>query len=222
MVGPTGTIIKELGQGKFSLKLGNVAVEVEAVVADIDDDGLLGIDVLQNESGGPADLLVSNGVLQVKGQEVPIIQVGLKSKIRKVTAADHGIIPARAEAVVNVYVDRYENDEFSTETDWLIEPTEHFTETYPLRMAASLVDINQGCTCKVRILNPFSTDVSIKQDAVVGKAEPIAGNRKLFIQKKVKKKKITFTWQGVLNCYKKELSNFKMWNQLLQEKLILT
>ena len=176
LVGPTGTAINELGQGTFSLKLGQVAVEVEAVVADIDDDGLLGIDVLQNGKGGPADLLLSKGVLQVKDEEVPIIQVGLKSKVRRVTAADHTIIPAKAEAVVNVYVDRYEYDEFSAETDWLIEPTEHFLDTYPLRMAATLVDINQGCTCKVRLLNPFSTEVSIKQDAVLGKAEPIVGH----------------------------------------------
>ena len=126
LVGPTGTAINEVGQGTFSLKLGQVAVEVEAVVADIDDDGLLGIDVLQNGKGGPADLLLSKGVLQVKDEEVPIIQVGLKSKVRRVIAADHTIIPAKAEAVVNVYVDRYEYDEFSAETDWIIEPTEHF------------------------------------------------------------------------------------------------
>ena len=95
-----------LGQGTFSLKLGQVAVEVEVVVADIDDDGLLGIDVLQNGKGGPADLLLSKGVLQVKDEEVPIIQVGSKSKVRRVTAAHHTIVPAKAEAVINVYVGR--------------------------------------------------------------------------------------------------------------------
>ena len=121
------------------------------------------------------------GVLQVKDEEVPIIQVGLKSKVRRVTAADHTIFPAKGEAVVNVYVDRYEYDEFSAETDWLIEPTEHFLDTYPLRMAATLVDINQGCTCKVRLLNPFSTEVSIKQDAVLGKAEPIVGHPQILL-----------------------------------------
>ena len=71
LVGPTGTVIDELGQGTFSLKMGEVEIEVEAVVADIDDDGLLGIDVLQNGNGGPTDLLLSKGVVRVQDEKVP-------------------------------------------------------------------------------------------------------------------------------------------------------
>ena len=99
LVGPTGTVINELGQGTFSLKLGEVEIEVEAVVADIDDDGLLGIDVLQNGNRGPADLLLSKGVLRIQDEEVPIIQVGLKSRVQRVTS-DHTVMPAQAEAVI--------------------------------------------------------------------------------------------------------------------------
>ena len=59
--------------------LGGIDTEVEAIVAEIDDDGLLGIDVLQNGKRGPADLLLSKRVLVVENKGVPIIQVGLKS-----------------------------------------------------------------------------------------------------------------------------------------------
>ena len=45
-------------------------------MAEIDDDGLLGIDVLQNGDGGPADLLLSKRMLAVQDNEVPIIQIG--------------------------------------------------------------------------------------------------------------------------------------------------
>ena len=175
LVGPTGTVIEELGQGEFSLKLGKVTVDVETAVADIDDDGLLGIDVLQNGSGGTAVLLLSKGVLQVKDQEVPIIQVGLESKVRKVTVSDHPIIPAKTEAMLDVSVERYEYDELLAETGWLIEPTDNFSETYPLRMASTRVDINQNKACKVKILNPYSTGVSLAQGAIVGKAKPMVG-----------------------------------------------
>ena len=120
LVGPTGTIINELGQGAFSLKLGEVEIEVEAVVADIDDDGLLGIDVLQNGNRGPADLLLSKGVLRIQNEEVPIIQVGLKSRVQRVTS-DHTIMPAQAEAVIRrVFTDRHDYSEVSTVSERII------------------------------------------------------------------------------------------------------
>ena len=40
-------------------------------------------------------------------------------------------------------------------------------------MASTLVDINQSCTYKVKVLDPYPTSVSIKQDTVIGRAEPI-------------------------------------------------
>lgn len=175
LVGASGAVIKELGKGSFKLRLGPMQLEVEAIVADIEDDGLLGVDILQNGDNGPADLMMSKGVLLIDEQEVPIIQVGMKTRTRRVTSADHFIIPAQCESVIDVYVERQEYDDFSSENDYLIEPTEHFQENYPLKMAATLVDISRGCTCKVRILNPFPTEMSIKQDAVVGQAVPIEG-----------------------------------------------
>ena len=182
LVGAGGVNIKELGKGKFTLQLGPVSMQTEAIVAEIDDDGLLGVDVLQNGEGRPTDLLMSEGVLKVDGKEVPIIQVGMKNRIRKVTSADHFVIPAQSEAVIDVYIERQEYDDFSAETDYIIEPTDHFKETYPLQMAPTLCDINQECTSKVRLLNPFPTAVSIKQDAVVGWAEPIDGTPKALVQ----------------------------------------
>ena len=153
LVGPTGTVINELGKGTFSLKLGEVEIEVEAVVADIDDDGLLGIDVLQDGQGGPADLLLSKGVLQVQDEEVPLIQVGLKRRVQRVTA-DHTIMPAQAEAVIRrVFTDRHDYSEVSTVSERIIKPTEHCSETYPLRMAATLVEFNQGRSCMVGLSN---------------------------------------------------------------------
>ncbi|MEW8545559.1 MAG: reverse transcriptase domain-containing protein [Candidatus Thiodiazotropha sp.] len=175
LIGAGGAIISEVGKGSFKLQLGPVQLQTDAIVAEIEDDGLLGIDVLQNRDDGPADILMSKGVLRVAGKEVPIIQVGMQNRVRRVTAADHYVIPAQSEAVIDVYVERQEYDDFSSETDYIIEPTTHFKETYPLQMASTLVDINNACSCKVRVLNPFPTAMSIKQDAVLGLAEPIEG-----------------------------------------------
>ena len=84
LVGASGNEIHGQGKGLFSIKLGTVQLETEAIVADIDDDGLLCVYVLQNGVSGPTDLLLSKGVLKVHDQEVPIIQVGIQNRIRKV------------------------------------------------------------------------------------------------------------------------------------------
>ena len=175
LVGASGVSIKGRGKGTFSIKLGMVEMTVEAIVADTDDDGLSGVDVLQNSKDGPIDILLSRGVLMIDKKEVPIIQVGVKTHVRKVTAADHFVIPAQSECVIDVYLKRHEYDDFTSEKDFIVEPTEHFQAEYPLQMASTLVDLNQACTGKVRVLNPFPTAVSIKQDAMIGKAEAIDG-----------------------------------------------
>jgi hypothetical protein len=56
---------------------------------------------------------------------------------------------------------------------FLIEPTEDFKDRYQLILACTLVDINGAATSKVRVLNPFSVDVKLRQDAVISKAEMV-------------------------------------------------
>ena len=182
-VGASGVSIKERGKGTFCLKLGSVKMKVEAIIAEIDDDGLLGVDILQNGKNGPVDLLMSKGVLMIDKKEIPIIQVGVNNRVRKVTAADHFVIPAETECVIDVYIERLEYDDFSSEKEYVVEPTDHFQAEYPLQMASTLVDITRACTCKVRMLNPFPTAMSIKQDAVIGRAEPIEGMPIVFTNK---------------------------------------
>ena len=115
---------------------------VETIVADIVDDGLLWADVLQNSKDGPIDILLSRGGLVIDKKEVPIIQVGVKTHVRKVTAVDHFVIPAQSECIIDVYPKRHEYDDFSSEKDFIVELTKHFQAEYPLQMASTIVDIN--------------------------------------------------------------------------------
>lgn len=46
-------------------------------------------------------------MLRVGDKEVPIIQVELQNRVRKVTAADHFVTPAQSEAIVDVFVERH-------------------------------------------------------------------------------------------------------------------
>lgn len=173
LVGAGGTPINEKGKAIFDIQIGPVSLQKEIIVAEIEDECLLGIDILQNDDGGPADLLLTKGVIVLKGQEIPCIQIGLKSEIRKVRAADHYTIPGYSEAVIDVMVDRSEADDSCVRAHYIIEPTAYFKETYPLQMASVLVDVNANPTCKIRLLNPFPNAAFVNQDAVLGQAEEI-------------------------------------------------
>ena len=170
LVGASGSPIKEKGKAMFTLHLGTARLQVEAVVADIEDDGLLGVDVLQNGVDGPTDLWLSKGVIKLNNLEVPIIQIGMNERIRNVTAAGHNIIPAQSEVMVDVHVEGKAYDDFSSESEYTIRPagTEH-----PLQVSPSLVDVKQSRKCEVRIVNPFDTAIAIKQNTILGIAEPI-------------------------------------------------
>ena len=54
-------------------------------------------------------------------------------------AADHSIIPTQSASVINVYIKRREYDDVSCESEYIIEPINHFQEECPLQMASTLV-----------------------------------------------------------------------------------
>ena len=100
-----------------------VNLQIEAIVAEIDDDALLGIDVLQNQYNGPTDLLMSKGILKMGDNEVPIVQVGINDRIRKVTPAYNCIIPAQSEVEKDVNIEGQIDDQ-ATKGMHLDESTE--------------------------------------------------------------------------------------------------
>ncbi|KAH3777819.1 hypothetical protein DPMN_179267 [Dreissena polymorpha] len=98
--------------------------------------------------------------------EIQIFQVGKIGKARRVVVAENMTVPGHAEAVV-----RFEADDDDTEADYAVEPTQLFKKRYPLQMATTLVNLNEAPTCKVRVLNPYPTEINLRQDAEIGIAE---------------------------------------------------
>ena len=96
-------------------------------------------------------------------------------------AADHYMIQGKCEQIIDVLVELQVPDYYSVKCEVIIEHSPLFTETYPLLMAPTVVDLNGGAKQKVRVLNLFNTEVSIKQDSVVGLAETFS-NMKTFVQ----------------------------------------
>ncbi|KAH3866623.1 hypothetical protein DPMN_029721 [Dreissena polymorpha] len=99
------------------MTLGPVEVTKEAVVADIEDQVLLGLDVLAGGNGEQADIFISKNVISLRGREIPLVQEG--KRLRKVTVAEDVTVPALSEALVDIFV---ESQDSSFEQSTVVKP----------------------------------------------------------------------------------------------------
>ena len=109
-----------MGKGLFKIHLGPVKLQKEIIVAQIEDDGLLGMDILQNDESGPADIIMSEGIIRLKGHKVPCINMSTTEGSRKVTLADNYTIPGHSEALVDVFIDRTEEDDILSLNEFIV------------------------------------------------------------------------------------------------------
>lgn len=85
------------------MKLGSLDVMKEAIVADIEDEALLGYDVLCDQGKGAADILLSENLIIIDGIEFPCFQVGKDVGPRRVKVAKSVEVPGRFEMLIDVY-----------------------------------------------------------------------------------------------------------------------
>ncbi|CAC5408305.1 unnamed protein product [Mytilus coruscus] len=69
-----GQPLKELGKAVFNLTLGELVLEKELIVAEIEDEALLGLDILMKGDQGPADIKLTEGVILLNSTTIPCIQ----------------------------------------------------------------------------------------------------------------------------------------------------
>ncbi|KAH3755687.1 hypothetical protein DPMN_190385 [Dreissena polymorpha] len=74
------------------------------MVSDIEDDALLGYEILIGQNGRPTDILLSQNRILLDGMAIPIFQVGKIGKARRVVVAESMTVPGHAEASVSVYI----------------------------------------------------------------------------------------------------------------------
>ena len=94
------------------------------------------------------------------------------SVVRHVTVVESVELPPMEEVIVDVYVDRHENQE-EEENRLLVEMHPNPPEVYGCVLAPSMVD---GAICTmmpVPLFNPHNYLVVIRQDSVVRQEEPV-------------------------------------------------
>lgn len=166
-----GQPLQEMGKAKFQIQLGKLSFAEEIVVAEIENEALLGLDVLQIGLGGPADIKLSEGIIQLNSCSIPCIQNYQPRELRSVRVADDYQIPARSEAIIYVFVEREDHDGCDGDKEFLVEPLENFIDKYPLIVAAAVVETCNSVTSSIRVMNPSGEEVVIHQDTEIGSAE---------------------------------------------------
>ena len=159
------------------------------IVANIEDEAMLGLDVLMKSQWGPADIKLTEGIILLGGHAVHCTQIGQTNKfIRKIYGEAYYEIPPRSEHFVDDFNNRLDDDPPETVQDCILEPTEKFSERFPLVMAPCLVNsissqanISQDVTCNTStcsIMNQYMYD----QDTVIGLAEAVEHEPKMLLK----------------------------------------
>ena len=165
LIDASGQPLSQKGSAVFTITLASgVKFKSEIMVANIEDEGLFGHDLLNQ--GGP-EILYTEGAIRFMGVSIPCKQINKSSPIGKVRAADNFTIPGHNEIIIHAFVDRSEEDDLH-ERAVILEPNSDFQDKYGQFMASSLSDFNSKATHKVRILNPFAHSIKINQDTVLG------------------------------------------------------
>ena len=80
----SGQPLSQLGTAEFTITLDGIQFKADIIVANIEDDGLFGHDLL---SMGDTHLLYDEHALMFMGVHIPCIKVGSTPRIRRITAA---------------------------------------------------------------------------------------------------------------------------------------
>ena len=128
---------EHFGSAVFQVELGSLVMDKQITVANIQDEVLLGADVIQWDPSGPADILLTQNMMILNNVSIPLQQVGAPSRVRKVRCADHHVVPPLSEMMVDVFVDRGVSD--VSDELLFVEPDADIATKYSVVVAPCIV-----------------------------------------------------------------------------------
>ena len=159
LISADGSTIKVLGQAEFNVQIGTKAVQHSIIVAEITNEGLLGMDFLQSHG---MILDFARGKIILEGQEILAhCRTGITRTCRVMTA-EHTIIPAGSRTLIEARTAKP-----LAVGDWLIEPLHRPPGEQPVLTAKVLVQ-GGGTRVPVEILNPTDENISLFRHTNLG------------------------------------------------------
>ncbi|XP_062602935.1 uncharacterized protein LOC134264683 [Saccostrea cucullata] len=165
--GAGGANIPVYGYGSFEIQIGEVRIEKQLLIAEIEDDALLGMDILMDKES-KAEIHLDRKIIKFYGHEIPCISNDDESKLT-LRSADQYTIPPMSEMLIQAFVER--NSEEDKEKMYLFESSPEFTAKSSLLVAPAAIDIVRKVTVPLRIMNPLEETKTLYQDTVLGTAE---------------------------------------------------
>ena len=166
LVTATGEIAPFYGKKIVEIKIGNYVFNHEILVADIQNDGILGVDFL---SPNKIDVLLSKSCLQIKGKKIPCFHFDkkLKPTVCRVTVTEDILVPPGSEILVKgKIIDPVINMETG-----LVGSLKNIDKT-GLMMAYGLVNVENEII-PLRLMNATDTVCKVKKNTITARLEAV-------------------------------------------------
>ena len=160
-----GSRLPVLGEAELPLCFGQRQIKHMVVVANIESDGLLGIDFMKRHG---CELNYGRGTFSVNGEAFTFREeLGCHTTCR-VTAAKTVVVPPRSEFVVEGKVSK----RGGMSAHALVEPICSFQDKHRLLIGKVLVDTSK-ISVPLRVMNPFEEPVVIHKDTNMAVVHPV-------------------------------------------------
>lgn len=157
--------IQSFGQTIMPIQLGDQLVSHTVVVADVVNDGLIGLDLMERHR---VVIDVSRKQIWCDGQQVPVLCQSVTNRACRISVAHHTVIPAGSRTIVQGKAAK----PLSAGT-WIVEPLNRTPGEQPVMLGKVLVRVC-GEHLPVELINPTERDVTLHKCTNLGLASKIS------------------------------------------------
>ena len=154
-----GTRLKALGETVINITVGQKTVPHRSVIAEISNDGLLGMDFLKEHE---FHIDFKRNQLSCGDESIEAYCREGRCQACRVAVAEHSVIPANSRTLITGRAAK--PLAFGT---WLMEPSKKSPGNQPILMARTLVQ-GRGRSLAVEVLNPTPEDVCLYKNTTLG------------------------------------------------------
>ena len=160
-----GSDVKVLGRAVVNIKIGPKSIRHRVIVADVLNQGILGVDILQQHK---MTLNFATKTLQSDDCDIKLKCQAGTFRACRVSVSEHTVIPAGSRTVLRAKASKPLAD-----GSWLIEPLHRTPGEKLLFTAKSLVE-GRGTFVPVEVLNPTEEDICLYRHTNLGVVTRVA------------------------------------------------